>query len=93
MVKLAEDITGNKFNSSQQARTALSQSQPRLFYPELNEWLNNGTGYFETFWKRLHTQGSHPGLSNENDSMFRLNILQISTLEIFRRYDDYKMGK
>lgn len=93
LCKLAEDITGNTFNKSHHARTALSQSTPKLFYPELNEWLNDGTGYFETFWKRLHTQGSHPGLSDENDSMFRLNIVQISILEVLRRYDDYKMGR
>lgn len=90
LCKLAEDITGRIFNKSHHARTALSQSTPKLFYPELNEWLNDGTGYFETFWKRLHTQGPHPGLSNENDSMFRLNLVQISTLEVLRRYDDFK---
>lgn len=92
LCKLAEDITGNSFNNSNSARTALSQSTPKLFYPELNEWLNNGQGYFETFWKRLHPQGSHPGLSDEYDSMFRLNIVQISILEILRRYDNDKMG-
>lgn len=89
--KLAEDITGNTFNDSHQARIALSQSTPKLFFPELNEWKNNGQGYFETFWRRLHPQGSHPGLSDEYDSMFRLNIVQISMLEILRRYDDHKM--
>ncbi|HHK5544928.1 hypothetical protein COA19_03260 [Bacillus thuringiensis] len=91
LCKIAEDITGNTFVNSHSARTALSQSSPKLFYPELNEWLNDGKGYFETFWKRLHPQGSHPGLSDENDSMFRLNIVQISILEILRRYDEYKM--
>lgn len=92
LCKLAEGITGNTFSDSHSARTALSQSSPKLFYPELNEWLNNGKGYFETFWKRLHPQGSHPGLSDEYDSMFRLNIVQISILEILRRYDEYKVG-
>lgn len=91
--KLAEDLTGNTFSSSHSARTALSQSSPKLFYPEFNEWLNDGTGYFETFWKRLHPHGSHPGLSEESDSMFRLNLLKISVLEVLRRYDDFKMGK
>lgn len=88
--ELAENLTGLKYTSSHQARTALSTANPKLFYPEYNEWLSNGTGYFETFWKRLHTHGSHPGLSEEYDSLFRLNISQISTLEILRRYDEYK---
>ena len=92
LIKLAEDITGSTYTSSHNARTALSTSNPKLFYPELNEWLNDGKGYFETFWKRLHPQGSHPGLSSESDSMFRLNLTQISMLEILKRYDS-SLGK
>lgn len=85
--KLAEKITGNIPNSSQEAKTALSKSTPPIFYKELNEWLDNGQGYFETFWKRLHPHGSHPGLSDEEDSVFRLNLVQISTLEVLKRFD------
>ncbi|QCJ40830.1 hypothetical protein FAY30_02295 [Bacillus sp. S3] len=85
--KIAEKITGNTFTSSQNAKIALSKCNPPIFYKQLNEWLDNGQGYFETFWKRLHPQGSHPGLSDEDDSIFRLNLVQISTLEILRRYD------
>lgn len=85
--KLAEKITGTAYSDSQQARIALSQSTPPIFYKGLNEWLDNGQGYFETFWKRLHPHGSHPGLSDEEDSIFRLNLVQISTLEILKRFD------
>lgn len=85
--KIAEKVTGKTFTDSQQAKIALSQSKPPIFYKQLNEWKDNGTGYFETFWSRLHPEGSHPGLSNEDDSVFRLNLVQISTLEVLRRYD------
>lgn len=85
--KLAERITGTTFSDSQQAKIALSKCNPPLFYKQLNEWLDNGTGYFETFWKRLHNEGSHPGLSDEDDSIFRLSLVQITTLEVLRRYD------
>lgn len=85
--KLAEKITGITPDSSQAAKIALSKSTPPIFYKELNEWLDNGQGYFETFWKRLHPHGSHPGLSDEEDSIFRLNLVQISTLEILKRFD------
>lgn len=85
--RLAEKITGSIPVSSQDAKISLSKSTPPIFYRELNEWLDNGHGFFETFWKRLHPQGSHPGLSDEDDSIFRLNLVQISTLEILRRYD------
>lgn len=88
MNKIAEKITGNTFTNSHDAKIELSKSNPPIFYKGLNEWLDNGQGYFETFWKRLHPQGSHPGLSDENDSIFRFNLVQISTMEILRRYDE-----
>jgi hypothetical protein len=88
MNKLAEKITGKIFNDSHSARIELSKSNPPIFYKQLNEWLDNGQGFYETFWKRLHPEGSHPGLSDEKDSIFRFNLVQISTMEILRRYDE-----
>ncbi|MFJ7756485.1 hypothetical protein ACQKGI_14340 [Peribacillus muralis] len=85
--KIAEKISGITPSSSQAAKIALSKCNPPIFYKDLNEWLDDGKGFFETFWKRLHTQGSHPGLSFEADSIFRLNLVQITTLEVLRRYD------
>lgn len=85
--KLSEKITGTAPASSQDAKIALAKCNPPIFYKQLNEWLDNGQGFFETFWKRLHPEGPHPGLSDEYDSMFRLNLVQISTLEVLRRYD------
>lgn len=85
--KIAEKVTGQAFTDSHRARIALSKSNPPIFYKQLNEWKDNGQGYFETFWSRLHPEGSHPGLSDEDDSVFRLNLVQISTLEVLRRYD------
>ncbi|PYE42354.1 hypothetical protein HUB98_13300 [Paenibacillus barcinonensis] len=87
MCQVAEKLTDIHYTDSHLARIALSQTSPPIFYTELNEWLNNGTGYFEAFWKRLHPHGSHPGLSSEEDAVFRLNLVQISSLEILRRYD------
>lgn len=86
--KLANKITGQTFNDSHSARVALSQCNPPIFHKNLNEWLDNGQGFFETFWKRLHKEGPHPGLSNEADSIFRLSLVQISTLEVLRRYNE-----
>lgn len=86
--RLAENITDISPENSQAAKVALAKCDPPIFYKQLNEWLDNGQGFFETFWKRLHPEGSHPGLSDENDSIFRLNLVQITTLEILRRYDE-----
>ncbi|MDD9309812.1 hypothetical protein PUS82_00505 [Cytobacillus firmus] len=90
MIKLAEKITGKDFkDKSYQAKIALSKANPPIFYRELNEWKDNRTGYFETFWDRLSPHGSHPGLSDEDDSIFRLHLVQISTLEILKRFDKH----
>lgn len=85
--KIAEKVTGHTFTDSHQARIALSKCNPPIFYKQLNEWKDNGQGFFETFWSRLHPEGSHPGLSDEDDSIFRLNLVQITTLEVLKRYD------
>lgn len=87
-IKIAEEITGNNYyEDSQQAKIALSKCSPPIFIREYNEWLDNGKGFFETFWKRLHPEGSHPGLSEESDSFFRLQLVELVTLELMKRLD------
>lgn len=51
----------------------------KFFREEYNEYLHNGTGFIEGFWKQLHPEGSHPGLSEEADSTFRLHLVLIVT--------------
>jgi hypothetical protein len=46
-----------------------------FFIKDYNEYLSNGTGFVEGFWKRLHPEGSHPGLSEQSDSTFRLHLV------------------
>lgn len=87
--KIAEKIFNDSFNTSHDAKVALSKCDPPIFYKDLNEWLDNGQGFFETFWKRLHPKGSHPGLSDEDDSIFRLTLVQITSLEILKRYNKH----
>jgi hypothetical protein len=72
----------NRIHSSINAGNA-TQSQARkaelenigFFRKEYNEFLHNGTGFVEGFWKRLHPEGSHPGLSESADSTFRLHLV------------------
>ncbi len=83
-------MNGKVFDSSNNAKQALTQEPNKLFYPEFNEWKDGGKGFFQGFWERLHAEGSHPGLSNEDDANFRLNLVQITTLEVLNRYDKIK---
>ena len=66
-------VCPGEYASSHERRTALARAG--FFVHEYNEFLCNGTGFVEGFWKRLHPQGSHPGLSEESDSTFRLHLV------------------
>jgi hypothetical protein len=61
------------YSSSNEQKIALAKAG--FFIKEYNEYLFNGTGFVEGFWKRLHPEGSHPGLSEQSDSTFRLHLV------------------
>lgn len=56
---------------------------PVFLSPQLNEVTSPACNkpYINGLWKRLHPTGSHPGLSDEEDSTFRYH-----TLIVFARY-------
>jgi hypothetical protein len=53
----------------------------------LNEWDNNGLGFINGLVKRLHPHGSHPGLSDKDDSTFRLHTVLITARLLLVRFD------
>ena len=54
---------------------------------DLNEWDNDGKGFINGLVRRLHPQGAHPGLSDEDDSAFRLHVVLLTAALLLRRYD------
>lgn len=50
-----------------------------------NEWTNDGKNYVNGLFKMLHTEGSHPGLSDEDRSTFRLHIVLVTARTFLRR--------
>lgn len=58
-----------------------------FFLEPYNEFLYNGTGFVEGFWKRLHPHGSHPGLSEQADSTFRLHLVLLVVHHFAERLD------
>jgi len=72
--------------SSNEQRIALAKSG--FFISEYNEFLYNGKGFIEGFWKRLHPQGSHPGLSDQSDSTFRLHLVILVIHNLITRLDE-----
>lgn len=79
--------------------TTLASGQPRrtklalcgFLSRELNEWDDSGTGFVNGLVKRLHPHGSHPGLSDQDDSTFRLHIVLLTARLLLVRFD--KWGK
>ncbi|OQS23539.1 hypothetical protein [Chromobacterium violaceum] len=50
-----------------------------------NEWTPDGKNYINGLFKMLHTEGSHPGLSDEDRSTFRLHLVLITARTFLRR--------
>jgi hypothetical protein len=50
-----------------------------------NEWTNDGKSYIHGLFKMLHTHGSHPGLSDEDHSTFRLHVVLVTARTFLRR--------
>lgn len=68
-----------------QRRQWLANRVPPFFLAELNEWTGQGQGFLEGFFRRLHPAGVHPGLSNEEDSTFRLHLVLLVSRLLLRR--------
>jgi hypothetical protein len=51
-----------------------------------NEWAPDGKSYINGMFKMLHTDGSHPGLSDEDHSTFRLHLCLITGRTLLRRF-------
>ena len=51
-------------------RQLLADTDPPFLQESLGEWSQNGKDFINGVFKRLHSEGSHPGLSDDDDSHF-----------------------
>jgi hypothetical protein len=72
-------------STSHGRRELLTKLNPPFLLTDLNEWESNGKGFVQGFWNRLHPKGSHPGLSDEEDSTLRLHLVIIIASHYLRR--------
>jgi|ERR1043165_1494787 hypothetical protein len=49
------------------------------------EWSPDGKNYVNGLFKMLHTEGSHPGLSDEDHCTFRLHVILVTARTFLRR--------
>lgn len=69
--------------SSENRRAWLTQEG--FLSKERNEWTPDGKNYVNGLFKMLHTEGSHPGLSDDDRSTFRLHIVLVTARTFLRR--------
>ena len=74
-------------NQGEARRNALANLQPPFLMVGLFEWGNQGRNLVNGVFKRLHPQGAHPGLSDEEDSTFRLHLVLVLGRLFLRRLD------
>lgn len=88
---VAEKLAGSNASlppGSFQKREFLARMEPPFLLANLNEWeLNGRGGFLQGLWNRLHPEGSHPGLSDEEDSTFRLHIVLLVASHYLKRLD------
>lgn len=76
-------------SSSHNLREALAKADPPFFMASLNEWeIGSKGGFVQGFWRRLHSDGSHPGLSDEEDSTFRLHLVVLVAHHFLKRFNE-----
>jgi hypothetical protein len=87
-IALLVDPTHAPPTSTGETRRQLLANLPTPFISrQLNEWSNDGKNFINGTFKRLHPQGSHPGLSDEEDSTFRLHLVLLTARLFLRRLD------
>lgn len=82
---IAERLGAGAVPAGNQRRIWLANRNPPFFLQELNEWDGQGHGFMEAFFRRLHPAGAHPGLSDEDDSTFRLHLVLLVSRNLLRR--------
>jgi hypothetical protein len=77
LIGLANQRGARQVEKGGTAIGSLAQASEPLVHERLNEWDGQGKGFMEGFWKRLHPEGPHPGLSDEEDCTFRMQLVMV----------------
>ncbi|MET3851419.1 hypothetical protein [Paenibacillus sp. OAE614] len=86
---MADKIFGDRVKdfSSTTKRDWLGKTIPPILDPALNEIEEQGKNFSNGFMKRLHPEGAHAGLSNLEDSTFRLHLVILVASHYLRKFD------
>lgn len=90
MEGLFDDIA-RRIDSTQAARLPTAENRRGMLGAvgfldaSSNEWSGDGKNYVNGLFKMLHTQGAHPGLSDQDHSTFRLHVVLVTAGMYLRR--------
>lgn len=86
-IAVALGYTGD--GNAKAKRDYLGNLQPPFLLTDYNEWNANNQKpqYVQGLMSRMHPHGGHPGLSEEEDATFRLQISLVTARLFLRRFD------
>ncbi|RUV82277.1 hypothetical protein EOA46_30925 [Mesorhizobium sp. M1A.F.Ca.IN.022.05.2.1] len=71
--------------TAENRRALLASDEVGFLSIKRNEWTPDGKNFLKGLMKMLHTEGSHPGLSDEDQCTFRLHIALVTARMFLRR--------
>ncbi len=76
-------------DDSKANRDYLGGLEPPFLLSDYNEWNSNNQKpqYVQGLMSRMHPHGGHPGLSEEEDASFRLQVSLVTARLFLRRFD------
>lgn len=90
--EIAVELGYTGTGDSKAKRDFLGNLQPPFLLTDYNEWNANPNKpqFVQGLMSRLHPHGGHPGLSEEEDATFRLQISLVTARLFLRRYNQRK---
>ena len=85
IAKRLDPTRATEQHTSENLRQLLASTDPPFLQEELGEWGNSGKNFVNGVFKRLNSEGPHPGLSGDEDSTFRLHLTLIVARHYLRR--------
>ncbi len=88
--EIAAALGNTRVGNSKAARDYLGGLQQPFLLADYNEWNYNNQKpqYVQGLMSRMHPHGGHPGLSEEEDAAFRLQISLVTARLFLRRFDE-----
>ena len=88
--EMASGLSYTGSGDSRERRDYLGSLQPPFLLADYNEWNANNQKpqYVQGLMSRMHPHGGYPGLSEEEDATFRLQISLVTARLFLRRFDE-----